>query len=341
LAARFAADGVAVSLLQKFAGVKLFDTTTILLPKELAHYWVGCGGSKGKNAALKLDLSFDLLTGQLQGPYLLDGRSHDSSGLARLPLPASVVRIADLAYFDAASFTEIDKAGAYWLSRLKARTIIYDEQGTKINIPKMLKKCCPDRLDIKILLTQNVPTACRLIAWRVPKAVAKQRRTQLIAEAVREGKEPSAGRLALVNWSIYVTNAPYSLLTIDEVGALARARWQVELLFKLWKSHGLIDESRSNKAWRILCEVYAKMIAMIIQHWIILVSCWHIPNRSFLKAAQTIRKQAFYLAAVFHSFAKLREALQLIARCLAAGCRISKRKRAPANFQLLLAEALN
>jgi hypothetical protein len=44
--------------------------------------------------------------------------------------------------------------------------------------------------------------------------------------------------------------------------------WQVALLFQLWKSPGRIDESWSTKPWCILCEVYAPLLAMLVQHWV-------------------------------------------------------------------------
>ena len=40
---------------------------------------------------------------------------------------------------------------------------------------------------------------------------------------------------------------------------LLRVRWQIELLFKLFKSHTQVDTWQSQKPWRILCEVYAKI----------------------------------------------------------------------------------
>ncbi len=49
-----------------------------------------------------------------------------------------------------------------------------------------------------------------------------------------------------------------------------RARWQVEKLFDLWKRHGLLEETRSRKPWRVLCEVYAKLLGLLVQHWIFL-----------------------------------------------------------------------
>ena len=61
--------------------------------------------------------------------------------------------------------------------------------------------------------------------------------------------------------------SPADQLCVDDVLQLARVRWQIELLFKLWKSHGQLDKSRSDNPWRVLCELYAKLIAMLIQHW--------------------------------------------------------------------------
>ncbi len=54
-----------------------------------------------------------------------------------------------------------------------------------------------------------------------------------------------------------------------EVLVLLRLRWQNKRLFRLWKEDGHIDDWRSKKPWRILCEVYGKLSAMLIQQWLI------------------------------------------------------------------------
>ncbi len=134
-------------------------------------------------------------------------------------------------------------------------------------------------------------------------------------------------------------NIPCEMLNLEEAFVLMRARWQIELIFKLWKSHGCIDEWRTENPWRILCEVYAKLIVMIIQHWILLAGCWQYPDRSLFKAVKTIQKHAMNLACAFASGTRERllEALETIQRCLSVGCRINKRKKTPHTYQLLLA----
>ena len=56
------------------------------------------------------------------------------------------------------------------------------------------------------------------------------------------------------------------------------------------------------------------------------------------RPAQTVRKQALLLASAFvASLRALCDALRVVQRTMAAGCRLNKRKKVPSTFQLLLA----
>src|SRR5206468_679158 len=151
-------------------------------------------------------------------------------------------------------------------------------------------------LDQQVLMGVRHQLPARLLAVRVAQEVADGRRRRIRAEAKRRGRAPNAYALSLAEWTILITNVPKEQLSVEEALILARTRWQIELFFKLWKSHGLIDTWRSGKPWAILCELYAKLIAMIIQHWLFLVSCWAYPDRSLTKAVATIKKHAMCLA---------------------------------------------
>ena len=146
----------------------------------------------------------------------------------------------------------------------------------------------------------------------------------------------SRARLALADWTVFLTNAPVDLLSLSDALVLGRARWQIELLFRLWKTHGEIDQSRSHKPWRILAEVYAKLIGMIIQHWIMLVSCWSHPDHSLVKAAATIRDNASLLVAGLSGWLPIRTAIQILKQAITSGCRLNPRRKHPDTYQLLL-----
>ncbi len=147
----------------------------------------------------------------------------------------------------------------------------------------------------------------------------------------------SQARLAVADWTILVTNVPRALLTLPEALVVMGCRWQIELLFKLWKSHGQVDQSRSQNPWRILTEVYAKLLARVVQHWLFLVGHWSLFDRSLFKAAQTVRSHAMHLASHCGSVAQLAEAITTIGRCLLAGCRINQSRSAPRTYQRLKA----
>ena len=73
------AEAAPVALLKRFAAVIVEDSTRIHLPAELAEVWRGCGGSSGSSrATLKLFVRWSVLSGELHGPVLADGKQADA-----------------------------------------------------------------------------------------------------------------------------------------------------------------------------------------------------------------------------------------------------------------------
>lgn len=334
-----AADPVAIPILQRFSAVIIQDSSALALPAELAEVWQGCGGSSpaAGAAALKMQIRFDLLSGALQGPLLQDGRTHDQNpSLCKAPVRKKALYINDLGYFGLDAFSEIAAGEGFFLSRLKVLTALHDAQGQRFALAFFLKGQAGNAVDVPVQMGAQHRLGVRLLAVRVDKAVASERRRKLKEEARRKGQMVSKARLELADWTILVTNVPPDLLRLEEALVLARARWQVELIFKLWKQRGLIDEWRTENAYRILCELYAKLIAMVIQHWLFLVGCWANPDRSLTKAAQTVQSAAFALAMAMTGAIDISVVLAEITHCLGAGCRMNSRKKKPNTYQLLM-----
>jgi hypothetical protein len=334
------ADPLALPLFERFNGVYLQDTTTIGLPRTLAHIWRGTTNQHTKHrptSALKLGVRLDLSAGGLLGPTLDHGCTSDRAiQLQDEPIPVGGLRLADLGFFDLQVLRDITQAKGFWLSRLQSSTAVFLPDGTRVELLALLEGAGTDTLDLPVLLGLKQHLSARLLALKVPQEVADQRRRRVRAEAKRRGRTPSALALALAGWTILITNAAPEMLSLQEALLLGRTRWQIELLFKLWKSQGQIDSWRSGKPAAILCELYAKVIAMIVQHWLLVVSCWAYADRSLTKAVATIKKHAMCLATNLGDVARMEQAIKIIARCLAGGCRINKRKATPHTYQLLL-----
>ena len=111
----------------------------------------------------------------------------------------------------------------------------------------------------------------RLLIIRVPEEVAKLRRADLEAEALRRNRPIRQRAWELADWTILLTDVPAHLLSLQEALVLLGERWQMEILYKLWKQYGRLDEWRTGNQWRILCELYAKLIGLLLQHWLIIL----------------------------------------------------------------------
>ena len=337
------AKAVAVPLLRRFAGVYLEDGSSVVLPDALERCWRGCrggnGASEGTKAGVKLTLRLDLVHGGLQGPMLQDGRAHESKSLVQsIPLAKGALWIADMGYFALVRLAQVSQAGVYFLMPLKDGVVMWLE-GKRADVLNVLQARGADEQEYEVYLGAAKQVKCRVVARRASEEQVKRRHKKQEAYARKHGTQVSQRQRDWAGWTIVITNVPTALLTEALAFVLLRCRWQIELLWKLWKMQGLVDEWHTENDERILCEVYAKLLGLLLQHWVLLLTCWEDPHRSWITVSEIVRDQTVVLAHGFCGRLSLTQAVRLMCEAImqAAGRSIAGRSDRPSTSRLLLA----
>ena len=330
-------DQALAPILRRFASVVLLDSSTFTLPDEMQKQFRGCGGSYGSGAAaMKLQTEFDVRSGALFHVQIEAGRSPDgATSRQQARRGEGSLRISDLGYFNVAVFAAMAATKEYFLSRLQFGTAVLTPDGQSVELLSWLAKQPGSFVDQPILLGKEQRLLCRLIAWRLPAAQANERRRKLRLETMRKrGQEPSVERLAWCDWTILVTNVPMNMLTPPEVVVLYRARWQIELLFKRWKSQDLAAVLSGATPVRQMVRVWSRLIGAVIQHWLLLASAWGDPTKSWSKVCEAIRPFVGRIAAGLPRWPELKRALTDLCQAVVKTCRRNQRTK-PGTFELL------
>lgn len=259
-------------IIQQFNSVKLLDSSNVNLPNNMEGIYKGCGASyKGRanktKSSIKLQVVFDYLNQVLNKVDLTEGIRSDQGYRNYLEdIKTNDLLIADLGYFVPKCFKEISEAGAYFISRYKTDTNIYDvKTNQKLDLPKLLNE--QSFLIKEILLGKKTQLQVRIICYKLTdeQSMSRRRKANLLAKS--HGYKSSAKNQALLNWSIFITNIPENKVNSEHIWTIYRTRWQIELLFKLYKSHLEIETLKGrNNSSRILCELYAKLCSVCIFH---------------------------------------------------------------------------
>lgn len=333
------ATPAAAGLLRRFRGVYALDSTSWALPPALAGLFPGCGaGGKAAGsaqAALKVTLRLEVGTGALDGLEPQPGRCSDHHApLAWAPLPPGALLLEDLGFFDLGRMQHYDAQGVYFLSRLRANVHVW-HAGRRWDLAALLRQYPGRRLDLEVEVGSTARLPCRLLAVPVPEKMAEQRRRRQKRQARCRPKGVQADGLELCGWNVLITNAPPGLIALEEAWALRRLRWQIELLFKVWKSAGRLDETRGRRVWRVVCEAYAKLLAMVVHHWVSLAGGGNPLVFSERRAAKVVRRAALRLARALGSGARLLARLQQLGADLKRRYPVQRRRRQPAAWQLV------
>lgn len=259
-----------VPLLEFFSAVYLLDSSVITLPDSLKDDFRGCGGA-GAKAAAKVFLLFNYLNGVYESLRLENGRQPDQKMgqeflAGREP---GALWIFDLGFFNAVFLAAIAKSSSFFLSRLAASQLVFWTRQTqgeleRLDLDRLLRQSARELFEIEVVFGPKQEVLARLIIAPVPKKVANARRRRAREAARKQGRLPTQTTLNRCDWTMLVTNTSERQLPTSVALEVYCVRWQVELVFKLFKSDAKLETTNATEKNRVKCEFYAKLIAILL-----------------------------------------------------------------------------
>lgn len=295
---------VRTKLLQPFARVLLVDSSSWDVSEKLGAIFPGSGGN-ASTANCKLQTAYDYKQGELT--FLADTAGTVPDNRYTDHLPALVNKtdllLFDQGYFKLTTVNALMAKGAFFLTRLFLDTTLHDVQTSeRLDLGQVLRLSPGPLYERQVRMGQgpNQTCACRLVCLRVTAQVANARRRRFKAHARRQGRTGSPRHLALCDWTLLITNVPEPWVPLDMVRALYTLRWQIELLFKQFKSILRVHQSATGNVHRLHCELYGKLIAAVwVQrlHAVANTALWNASGQeiSLAKLYKRLQERAFTL----------------------------------------------
>jgi hypothetical protein len=190
-----------------------------------------------------------------------------------------------------------------YLCRVNPSTIVLEKNNDQfqridfIELTKFMRSHEISSIEKEVYLGAEEKLKTRMIIFLMPEEEYAKR----IRKAEQNNKKKGRGQVgkefkARAALNLFITNASAELIPALNVWKFYRLRWQIELIFKVWKSICDISKVKKVKKHRLECYIYSKLI-LIVFGWKIL---WHTSRRlfcherkalSFFKASKTLLKR--------------------------------------------------
>jgi len=302
--------------LTKFNRVRIKDSTRFALPEQYASTYQGYGGSlPNSKSMISIQYEYDLITGKPMDFRLTNGLCNDQKDSRdhTHEIMENDLFIRDLGYCTTGYLKQIVDHKAFFLNRLSLQTGIYqvgcpDEAIDLTACLKKIKKHNLPYLAYDVLVGSKVKIPCRLVVSAVDDSTYEKRLRKTTKMAKSKGCNVSEKYKSKARLNVFITNVPEEWIPSEKIKSVYGLRWQIELIFKVWKSQAKINSLKEMKIHRFECQLLGKIIWLLINwkiyYWL----------KEALKDDQTDHSYSiwkFYKSAFRLSY-KLRAALQCI-----------------------------
>jgi Transposase DDE domain len=270
-------------LFSAFTKVYLADSTGFGLPDSLHDLWPGSGGSAAK-AGAKIQAVWDYKNSVFGHFALTPWNIPDQKYIDHVVALAQkgVLFLFDLGYFKIQALARLATAGAYFLTRLNHQTTIYAPSAGgmhRVELTQMLQGAEGTLIERAIFIGAKELVPSRLVAVRMPESIVNERRRMAKKKAKKKGYMPSKAHLNLLAWNLFISNVPSTIWKAATVVKGYPIRWQIELIFKSWKSYLHLASIKTKKADTTLCYLYGRMLLIVLNYAL----CPHIRHHLWVK----------------------------------------------------------
>jgi Transposase DDE domain len=295
------------SELQLFKTVRIKDSTRFDLHESHAHLFesFGKGGGVTSKAGISIQFEFDIKSNKVLDIDLQSATFRDSKDALNKKddLNKGDLIIRDLGYYSDTIIEQYMLKETFFISKLYHNVSVrMKEGGDKIDFNKLYYQMIKGKItqkDVDVYIGKK-QRLVRLILNLIPDEEYQKRINQRNKENKSAGYTTTDELRYRAHFNIYICNIPRQECAAEIILKLYRVRWQIELIFKIWKSIMKIEDFRKMKTDRLLTTLYIKLL-WILLNWQIISDCRNIFYKtnlkvlSIFKCFQTFNEQSFLL----------------------------------------------
>ncbi len=260
-------------LWKPFNRILIGDSCKFSIPEHLAQDYPGFKGCRPAKALMNLQYAFDLKNGQWQYLEFTRATENDQRYSSKIldDIQADDLLLRDLGFVTHHYLQTVINKKAYFINRMPPKWNVFQKENCKpINwksVYHKIKKYGLKHMEMKVGIgKENKSIESRLIISAVPLSVYQKRLDKVEKHARSKGFQVSKEYKIHCRLNAFITNIPKEFLAADNISEVYRTRWQIELIFKTWKSLLLIHKTKPVKKHRFECQLLAKFI-WILLNW--------------------------------------------------------------------------